>query len=109
MLLRLPPGHGGTASCWNVGPPPVPDGGRDRIGSPPSAFQRSKDRRSSRVPNDLGLLITTEAMVAERPKKEGGAPAMPGGGMGGMAVWTTRHFPADLHRRGIFRSPRQSR
>ncbi len=30
------------------------------------------------------LLITTEAMVAERPKKESGAPAMPGGGMGGM-------------------------
>ena len=30
-----------------------------------------------------GLLITTEAMVAERPKKESGAP-MPGGGMGGM-------------------------
>ena len=31
-----------------------------------------------------GLLITTEAMVAERPKKENAAPAMPGGGMGGM-------------------------
>src|SRR6202023_2300292 len=31
-----------------------------------------------------GLLITTEAMVAERPKKDPGAPAMPGGGMGGM-------------------------
>jgi chaperonin GroEL len=31
-----------------------------------------------------GLLITTEAMVAETPKKEA-APAMPGGGgMGGM-------------------------
>jgi len=29
-----------------------------------------------------GLLITTEAMVTDRPKKE--APAMPGGGMGGM-------------------------
>jgi chaperonin GroEL len=29
-----------------------------------------------------GLLITTEAMVAEIPKEE--APAMPGGGMGGM-------------------------
>jgi chaperonin GroEL len=30
-----------------------------------------------------GLLITTEAMVAERPKPQ--APAMPGGGgMGGM-------------------------
>jgi chaperonin GroEL len=31
-----------------------------------------------------GLLITTEAMVAERPKKENGAPGMPGHGMGGM-------------------------
>jgi chaperonin GroEL len=31
-----------------------------------------------------GLLITTEAMVAERPKKESGATGMPGGGMGGM-------------------------
>ncbi|MGA7211590.1 MAG: chaperonin GroEL [Pseudolabrys sp.] len=31
-----------------------------------------------------GLLITTEAMVAEMPKKNQGAPAMPGGGMGGM-------------------------
>jgi chaperonin GroEL len=30
-----------------------------------------------------GLLLTTEAMVAEKPKKEKGAPAMPGGG-GGM-------------------------
>ena len=30
-----------------------------------------------------GLLVTTEAMVAEAPKKEA-APAMPGGGMGGM-------------------------
>jgi chaperonin GroEL len=30
-----------------------------------------------------GLLITTEAMVAELPNKNGGAPAMPsGGGMG---------------------------
>jgi chaperonin GroEL len=31
-----------------------------------------------------GLLITTEAMVAELPKKNAAAPAMPGGGMGGM-------------------------
>jgi chaperonin GroEL len=31
-----------------------------------------------------GLLITTEAMVAELPKKQTSAPAMPGGGMGGM-------------------------
>jgi chaperonin GroEL len=31
-----------------------------------------------------GLLITTEAMVAELPKKESPVPPMPGGGMGGM-------------------------
>src|SRR6185436_19329541 len=31
-----------------------------------------------------GLLITTEAMVAELPKKQSPAPPMPGGGMGGM-------------------------
>src|SRR5713226_8835496 len=31
-----------------------------------------------------GLLITTEAMVAELPKKETAAPGMPHGGMGGM-------------------------
>jgi chaperonin GroEL len=32
-----------------------------------------------------GLLVTTEAMIAEAPKKETPAPAMPpGGGMGGM-------------------------
>ena len=32
-----------------------------------------------------GLIITTEAMVAEAPKDEAAAPAMPDmGGMGGM-------------------------
>ena len=33
-----------------------------------------------------GLLVTTEAMIAEAPKKDAGAPmGMPGGGgMGGM-------------------------
>jgi len=31
-----------------------------------------------------GLLVTTEAMVADRPEPKGSAPAMPGGGMGGM-------------------------
>jgi len=31
-----------------------------------------------------GLLVTTEAMIAELPKKETPMPAMPGGGMGGM-------------------------
>ena len=31
-----------------------------------------------------GLLVTTEAMVAELPKDKPAMPAMPGGGMGGM-------------------------
>jgi chaperonin GroEL len=31
-----------------------------------------------------GLLITTEAMIAERPKKEAAHAPMPGGGMGGL-------------------------
>jgi chaperonin GroEL len=31
-----------------------------------------------------GLLITTEAMVAEKPEPKGAMPAMPPGGMGGM-------------------------
>ena len=31
-----------------------------------------------------GLLVTTEAMVAEVPKDKDAGPAMPGGGMGGM-------------------------
>ena len=39
-----------------------------------------------------GLLITTEAMVAEAPKKES-APAMPGGGMGGMGGMDRRRSP----------------
>jgi chaperonin GroEL len=31
-----------------------------------------------------GLIITTEASIAEAPKKKEGGPGMPGGGMGGM-------------------------
>jgi chaperonin GroEL len=31
-----------------------------------------------------GLLVTTEAMIAERPKKQSATPPMPGGGMGDM-------------------------
>jgi chaperonin GroEL len=30
------------------------------------------------------LLITTEAMIADKPADKSAAPAMPGGGMGGM-------------------------
>ena len=31
-----------------------------------------------------GLMLTTEALVADKPEKEPAMPAMPGGGMGGM-------------------------
>jgi chaperonin GroEL len=31
-----------------------------------------------------GLLLTTEAVIVEKPSEEAAAPAMPGGGMGGM-------------------------
>ena len=53
-------------------------------------FLAIDDRRSlwawaATLAADAGLLVTTEAMVAEAPKKESAAPAMPpGGGMGGM-------------------------
>ena len=42
-----------------------------------------------------GLLITTEAMVAEKPEPKSAMPAMRGGGMGGMGGWTSdRPFPS---------------
>jgi chaperonin GroEL len=31
-----------------------------------------------------GMMLTTEAMIAEKPKKEAPAPGGGGGGMGGM-------------------------
>ena len=37
---------------------------------------------AARCSSVAGLLVTTEAMVAEKPKPK--APAMPPGGMGGM-------------------------
>ena len=47
----------------------------------PVKVTRSALQNASSV---AGLLLTTEAMIAEKPKKDGGAPAMPaGGGMGG--------------------------
>jgi chaperonin GroEL (HSP60 family) len=56
----------------------------------PGFGDRRKASRSGevvRVAQDAasiaGLMVTTEAMVAEAPKKNA-APAMPGGGMGGM-------------------------
>ena len=39
-----------------------------------------------------GLLMTTEAMVAEKPKKEAPMPAMPPGGGG----WITKSVRDDL-------------
>ena len=46
-----------------------------------------------------GLLVTTEAMVAERPKKDSGSPAMPGGGWAAWVGWTTR--PCVLNARAL--------
>jgi hypothetical protein len=37
-----------------------------------------------------GLLITTEAMVAERPEPKGAAGMPAGGGMGAWAAWITK-------------------
>ena len=50
---------------------------------------QQKGRGSRRALQDAasvaGLLVTTEAMVAEVPKEQPAMPAMPpGGGMGGM-------------------------
>ncbi|QIB35541.1 chaperonin GroEL [Ancylobacter pratisalsi] len=47
----------------------------------PAKVLRSSIQNAASV---ASLLITTEAMIAELPKKGGAAPAMPGGGMGGM-------------------------
>jgi chaperonin GroEL len=47
----------------------------------PAKVLRSSIQNAASV---ASLLITTEAMIAEVPKKGSSAPAMPGGGMGGM-------------------------
>ena len=47
----------------------------------PTKVARSALQNAASV---ASLLLTTEAMVAEIPKKETPAPAGPGGGMGGM-------------------------
>ncbi|TSJ63242.1 chaperonin GroEL [Starkeya sp. 3C] len=47
----------------------------------PAKVLRSSLQNAASV---ASLLITTEAMIAELPKKAAPAPAMPGGGMGGM-------------------------
>ena len=46
----------------------------------PTKVARSALQNAASV---AGLMITTECMVAEEPKDDK-APAMPGGGMGGM-------------------------
>ncbi|MEZ5970730.1 MAG: hypothetical protein R3C31_02855 [Hyphomonadaceae bacterium] len=58
------------------------------------AFNRERrhhrsERRPSRTAlqdaaSVAGLIITTEASIAEAPKKEAAGGGMPGGGMGGM-------------------------
>jgi len=47
----------------------------------PTKVSRSALQNASSV---AGLILTTECMVADAPKKDTGAPAMPGGGMGDM-------------------------
>jgi chaperonin GroEL len=46
----------------------------------PTKVARSALQNAASV---AGLLLTTEAMIAEAPRKDAG-PQMPGGGMGGM-------------------------
>ncbi len=48
------------------------------------------------------LLITTEAMIAELPKKESAMPQMPGGGMGGMDFQSVLSLE---YERAVFGSP----
>jgi len=47
----------------------------------PTKVTRSALQNASSV---AGLMLTTQCMVAEKPKKESAMPAMPGGGYGGM-------------------------
>ena len=46
-------------------------------------YPRAQVRLAKDASSVAGLMITTEAMVAEAPKKKE-PPAMPGNGMGGM-------------------------
>ena len=46
-----------------------------------------RDRTLQNASSIAGLLLSTEAVVTEKPEPNGGAPAMPGGG-GGMATCT---------------------
>ncbi len=53
-----------------------------------------------------GLLVTTEAMIAETPKDAPAMPAMPGGGgMGGWAAWVSKFIP-DIERQRARCKPR---
>ena len=56
-----------------------------------------------------GLLITTEAMVAEKPKKESPAPAMPGGRHGLLRQEKRCAPPAHLWAGGRSSSPLDNR
>ena len=43
-----------------------------------------------------GLLVTTEAMIADKPEEKDSGPAMPPGGMGGICLLYTSPSPRDL-------------
>lgn len=47
----------------------------------PTKVSRSALQNAASI---AGLMLTTEALIAEKPKDEAPMPAMPGGGMGGM-------------------------
>ena len=47
------------------------------------AYRKASEIEPNNAASVAGLLVTTEAMVAEHPKKESAGGGMPGGGMGG--------------------------
>jgi len=49
----------------------------------PKKVTRSALENASSI---AGIFLTTEAAIADKPKKDESAPAMPGGGMGGMGM-----------------------
>ena len=79
-----------SASCWSRSPTPIGFDAQSEkyvdfieagIVDPTKVVRMALQNAASVA----ALLITTEAMIADRPKKEAGPGGMPGGGgMGGM-------------------------
>jgi chaperonin GroEL len=55
--------------------------GGELAAASPSSYSRGAGTETSCAASVAGLLITTEAMVAEVPRKQVAAPAMHGGGL----------------------------